>query len=446
MVTMAFPMSTEEFFELDKRLQEIFNQAPVPPPRLVAVPHEPPKTPAWMAPSSPPPPLDRLPRSPDGLYLDQLPTDALREVYEHVELPFVLKLTCHALRAAGPLLTELALSHIGKSSQRFRWAYRAGCPFVWNAKLAAKLAYHGCAGALMWAHKEGMPWDAEACSQAARGGHVDLLSMLIKFHCPFDVDEMAKGACYRGHVHVLEWLAYWHKVNWSTEYTQTAARRGHLETLKWLREPGHAQSRPPCPWTSRTVTNAAVGGHLAVIQWATANGARMRTHAMVAAAENGHFELVRWMRERNVAMTERVCLAAAGSGHLEILQYLRSGPFPCPWDAATSHAAAKHGHLRVLRWAMEHGCPVTFSTWTSAATWGRVHILRYLRAGGHPLQNVTSADLRDEGTTGHFGLSHSLVWMERMRSPWQRVRFVIQARGIVRYWQSCTKTRRAALA
>ena len=446
MATMTFPTGTQELCELDKRLQEMYGQAPVPPPRLVAVPHEPPKTPAWMVPSSPPP-LDRLPRrSPDGLYLDQLPADALREVYKHVELPFVLKLACRALREAGPKQTELTLSHVGKSSQRFRWAYRVGCPFVWNAKLAAKLAYHGCVGALMWAKKEGMPWDAEACTQAARGGHVDLVSLLIKFHCPFDVDQMARRACYRGHVHVLEWLAYWHNVPWCTEYTQAAARRGHLETLKWLRQPGHQGSRAPCPWTSWTVTNAAVGGHLAVIEWATANGARMRTHAMVAAADNGHLELVRWMRERNVAMNERVCLAAADGGHLDVLQYLRSGQFPCPWDAATSHAAARHGHLRVLRWAMEHGCPVTFSTWTSAATWGQVHILRYLRAGGHPLQNVMCADLRHEDTTGHVGLSLSLAWMERMRSPWQRARFAIQARGIVRYWQSCSKTGRAALA
>jgi len=438
MVTVAFRMNAQELSELDQHLQELFGQAPVPPPRLVAVPHEPPATPAWMAPSLPPP-LDRLLRSPDGLYLDQLPTDALCEVYKHVELPFVLKLACHALREAGPKQTETTLSHIGKSSQRFQWAYRVGCPFVWDAKLAAKLACHGCVGALMWAHKEGMRWDAEVCTQAARGGHVDLVAMLIKFHCPFDVDDMATTACYHGQVNLLVWLSTWHNVPWRTEYTQAAARYGHLETLKFLRS-ASSLSRPPCPWTSWTVTNAAVGGHLAVIEWATANGARMRSHAMVAAAENGHFELVRWMRERNLVMVERVCSAAASNGHLEILQYLRSGQFPCPWDAATSHAAAKHGHLRVLRWAMEHGCPVTFSTWTSAATWGRVHILRYLRAGGHPLQNVTCADLRDEGTTGHFGLNLSLAWMERMRSPWQRVRFVIQARAIARYWQSRSKT------
>ncbi len=395
-------------------------------------------------PPSPPrdPPPAAEPESepePEGgaLRLDQMPTDALRELYAHVSLPFVLKLTCRALRDAGPARTELRLSFVGQSSWRFRWAYRVGCPFVWNVLLASRLAYHGCASALMWARAQGMPWDAETTRQAARGGHVMLLDALIRSNCPFVAKDAAVKAAGRGHLHVLQWLQRNHAVPWDEYVTIAAARNGKLTTLQWLRQPAADDStlRIPCPWNSWCVTNAAMSGHLELIEWATANGARLRGHALVAAAEHGHLELVRWMRERNVQMTERTASGAAYGGRLEILQHLREGPFPCPWDASTCGMAARRGHLRLLRWAMEHGCPSNFSTWSAAALKGHVHILRWLHACGHALLGVSREDLGAEHAAPTEALLRTREWLARMRSPWQRARNAVRARAIARYWQ-----------
>jgi len=44
-----------------------------------------------------------------------------------------------------------------------------------------------------------------------------------------------------------------------------AAEGGHLEVLQWARANG-------CPWNELTCTWAAKGGHLEVLQWACANG------------------------------------------------------------------------------------------------------------------------------------------------------------------------------
>jgi len=41
-----------------------------------------------------------------------------------------------------------------------------------------------------------------------------------------------------------------------------------------------------------------------------------------------------------------VCINAALGGHLEVLQWARANG--CPWDIRTCHAAAEGGHLKVL--------------------------------------------------------------------------------------------------
>ena len=75
----------------------------------------------------------------DTLRLNNLPFDALRELYRHVGLPFVLKLVCRALRDAWPEPIVTTLSHVVKTATRFRWAYRVGCPFGWDENLSGNM-------------------------------------------------------------------------------------------------------------------------------------------------------------------------------------------------------------------------------------------------------------------------------------------------------------------
>ena len=49
------------------------------------------------------------------------------------------------------------------------------------------------------------------------------------------------------------------------------------------------------------------------------------------------------------------CSAAARGGHLAVLQWARANG--CPWDAWTCAYAARDGHLAVLGWALANGCP-----------------------------------------------------------------------------------------
>ena len=364
--------------------------------------------------------------APDALLLHQLPTDALRELFAHVPLKVVLKLTCRALRDACPERTELTLSHVCASSWRYRWAMRVGCPWEWGAPLAAKMARHGCTNALLWAVMNGMAWDKETTRQAAHHGHLETLVRAIAAGCAMDGTEVARKAASHGHLHVLEWIVSKHAVKWSNMHTTAAARRGHLEVLKWLRSRG-------IPWGSNAVTQAAGYNHAAVVEWAVHNGGRLLPKAMWAAAERGHLEMVTLLRERlGCGMCTRTCGWAAYGGRLEVLQYLRSGQFPCPWDCETTERAARNGHLRVLAWAMQQGCPVSRWAWVHASIRGHVLVLRFLHASGLALVDVKA--IVDEDFKNADDHARAKAWLKRMRSPWQRVRNVLVARSVARYW------------
>ena len=269
---------------------------------------------------------------------------------------------------------------------------------------------------------------------ASSAGHLDLLRWLLEQKCPHNITALVIEAAGNGHIHLLRFFAAEFEVRWEAQMTFAPARNGHLAVLQWLRQPEEGELRLPCPWNSWTVTSAAVFNQKALIEWATANGARMRPHAMAAAAQEGHLGLVQWMRERNLPMDTHVIAAAASKGQLAIVQYLRSGQFPCPWDAGTTYRAAKYGYLRVLAWAMQNGCPTNNFAWSTAAGQGHILVLRYLYASGYPLILPTRAALRTEGMTGHEGLHLSIEWMDRMRSRWQRVRNRFRVRAILRWW------------
>ena len=58
--------------------------------------------------------------------LDELPQDALREIFGHLKVPLAFKLTCRAVRAAAPKRTLCSSSHALHPIRFFKWAYATG--------------------------------------------------------------------------------------------------------------------------------------------------------------------------------------------------------------------------------------------------------------------------------------------------------------------------------
>ena len=251
-----------------------------------------------------------------SVQLVDLPTDVLSKLYEHVMLPFVLKLVCRALRAAGPKEITTRLSRISVAPWVFRLAYRVGCPFVWNAKLSALLARrHSSFATLRWAHNEGLPWDRETCRAAARYGHTDIMLWAWAGGCPMDVNECGLQAARGGHCHMLGWLAQFPEFKPDKWMATMAARGGHLVVLKWLHERG-------CLMHRGVIADAAWHGHLEVIKWLRSVGAKWRSPAVTWAAMRGHLETVVWMVRNGCPWDENAYLEAQRNGHDSIVAFL----------------------------------------------------------------------------------------------------------------------------
>lgn len=359
-----------------------------------------------------------VPVGSDMLLID-LPADLLMEVYAHIQLPCALKRVCWTLYRAGPTQEECVrpLSYLVKSSSLFRWAYRLGCPFVWNADLAAKMARHGALESLRWARHQGMPWDERAATAAGKHGHLETLQMLMACGAPINPGEIVKRAAGYGQIHVLDHMAMdeGHQIVMNEWMCTGAARNGKLEALQWLR--AHH-----CPWNAWTVVNAAIGGHLHVIEWARANGCPWNRQATMWAARNGHMEVLQWLRRNNCKWDEKACMWAARNGHFEVLKWLRADGEGrvCPWTAETCWAAAASGHLHILQWAMENGCPAIWTTWAGAALAGQIPVLRWLHSRGWKRHAVNKDD--SVGMCGR-GVVHENVlrWLKTM-DRWDRVR------------------------
>jgi hypothetical protein len=258
----------------------------------------------------------RFPPSESSLRLVDLPTDVLSKLYEHVIFQFVLKSVCRALRAAGPKETETRLSLISQAPWIFILAYRVGCPFVWDAKLSAKLARRGSSFAtLRWARKEGLPWDGETCAAAARYGHVGIVRWAHSAGCFLDVNEVAAQAARGGHVHMLEWLTQFPIFRPDQWMATMAARGGHLVTLKWLHGKGCRMHR----WV---IANAAWRGDLEMIKWLRSVGAKWRSPAVTWAAMRGHLETVVWMVQNGCPWDENARVEAYRNGHYSIVTFL----------------------------------------------------------------------------------------------------------------------------
>jgi hypothetical protein len=115
-------------------------------------------------------------------------------------------------------------------------------------------------------------------------------------------------------------------------------------------------ARAAAGWTETKdlCDRAAAKGHLAVLQWARANGCRWTHRTCDRAAANGHLAVLQWARANGCVWTHRSCDWAAENGHLAVLQWARANG--CRWTSGTCDRAAANGHLAVLQWATQNGC------------------------------------------------------------------------------------------
>ncbi len=178
------------------------------------------------------------------------------------------------------------------------------------------------------------------------------------------------------------------------EACNIAAKHGHLSGLQWLRSRAY-------PWDKRVCANAALGGHLELLQWAfflgQINRVDFRTNdcpwdswVSAHAAYGGHLELLRWARAAGCPWDEGATANAAEGGHLETLDWLRENG--CPWNVWTTTCAASSSQLKALQWARNNGCPWNGDVCVWAVMNGQLELLQWARANGCPWDRARCLD------------------------------------------------------
>jgi hypothetical protein len=139
-----------------------------------------------------------------------------------------------------------------------------------------------------------------------------------------------------------------------------AAQFGRLEVLQYF------VNNTPCCWDDETVSIAARGGHVKLLQWwKETRNVNSYTYGracvqeilnITEAARYGHLRVLDWAKNNGIDWDKFSCFrVAATNGHLHILQWAKLLGYN--WSEGDISWVTAHGHLHILKWARSSGCP-----------------------------------------------------------------------------------------
>ena len=308
-------------------------------------------------------------------------------LHELVDMPFVLRLTCKAMRDAhhkgaerrprwpGTIVvywsgvapgckTKSWIGDLVTSVSRVAWAYNAELVKTFTLVRAAAAA--GALPSLEWLHTNAnYSWanDYDACCFAAKHGHLN----------------------------TLRWLARTARARWyPRDIVDTAAKNGHLKCLKWAMHHG-------CETPRHLLPDVARKGHADVVEFLWIHNASERViEAVTEAAGQGHMNVLRMFHRHNLRWGRAPKEEAAACGQLEALQFLvkndrtdfhpQEMEYQHGWLEACTAVATKQGHVRVLEWLVDtfsEDCQINAAMCLLAARTGRIGVLKWILNRGH---------------------------------------------------------------
>ena len=313
------------------------------------------------------------------MLLADLPADALRVLFGHVEHPFMPKLACRAFRDAAPKTTRTPMRAVVASIAILRWARATmgAKRFLDMDNVLSCIAATGQVDVFIWARAHGAAWNGNEFALACGSGSQPMVEWIIQRRGRFlDYPHGRRGCA-------------------------TAALNNHLDLLKWLTTDARA---PKGRMSDGTVTTrkfamdgtsavaAAQNGHLEVLQWVceTLSPVGWAGHSRLtyeAAGRNGHTHVLAWLiyvRDDGVVPLE-YHVGAVGSmvagNQLACLDWAkRNLAFPDNFmDVCLEHAT----DTRLMDWALKNGHLLTAHSAQTAIRSCRLSTVEWLEAQDH---------------------------------------------------------------
>lgn len=158
---------------------------------------------------------------------------------------------------------------------------------------------------LVYAFSSGLRPHDRFSNQFARRGDVEKLKCAVNSGCGANAETCAIAARH-GHLPVIQFLRSKEfgrkKCRWADTTITQAALGGHLDIVKWAYD-------NRCPRDDVAISIfGATGGHQNIIEWCRAEGLFIGVWTGYHAAENGHLRLLKDLHATDgCPMTERTC-------------------------------------------------------------------------------------------------------------------------------------------
>lgn len=375
--------------------------------------------------------------------LNELPNDLLAAIFVHIDLGFVLKRVCRALRDAGPKGSRVPLATVASSLSTLKWAYRMGCTYAWDEEMCAAIAKSGDLKALKWARKKKIPWDERVGVELAARNDIAALAWTqldlvmvrvsgVKWEKVPLSRRVAMSAAAHNALDTLQWL-YWHVPALLCEQVfQEAAYNGYTRILQW-------GSREGILWNAKEnncpmyLDCASQGGHVDTMRWLHANGFVFNHLAMkytITAVVS--LDLLKIMLELGCPLINAALSKAAACNRRDILEWLRS--VGRAWHKCATQGAAENGHLDLLIWLHESGCPLCNDSLEAAASHGHLEVVKWIFNHGFPVCNDKGAcvDTIFFAASRTFENRHVLTWLwnQEYRAPFIAAEYPTHAYNI----------------
>ena len=177
---------------------------------------------------------------------------------------------------------------------------------------------------------------------------------------------------------IIKWLLE-QGCEWKPSYYYGVIQNENLSFMKWLQNNKHN-------FGADELEFALSLEKYKIVDYLLANNCPFKKTTMSVAARTGNLEMVKLFKEKKCCWDGLTREAAVG-GHLHIIEWARSNG--CPWDTETCSTAIKQGHLNILYWAVDNGCPIDEKTLAVAVDCSDIKVLIYLKDRGCSLNTTT---------------------------------------------------------
>ena len=314
-----------------------------------------------------------------ALTLMHLSDDNLRYLFELVDMPFALKLTCTALRNLHPQETKTCVKDVVHDVGLMVWAHACG---LFEQLSTGDVASHA---AMAW------PGGEEALTYMSS-------PHLYNHDLSYEIDThvLCSFAARVGCTQMLEWLGYGEEVK-SLAALVMAVGHNQFECLKWM----HKRSGTNTEHFSNPALLCESGriGNLEIAQWLVGRGGLLMrdcTDALIQAARNGHVDCLQMML-RNGIDWSMTCYHRAMGPHgrkfhllpLATIQFVVAHGHE--WDrAVTWEEAVGGGHVDTVKWLVAndpdgHLFNSSNSLWRAAEN-GSIDVLKMASDNGVALE------------------------------------------------------------